>query len=375
MPHKPFRLDSTFSKKPTVFDLRFIAESEVFRYGISYDADRIHEEWLDVYDEKKDRSVFSRSNSENGDVVIEFGSSGKDVPSQIKSLAGSGIRPSQSFLAEIVDRDEETQGPRLQRVINWFKRTLAVIEPDARFRGLVETISTDEKFARFAAKFLREASTGITDIRVTKTAVPRKKLPPLPKEVEDAVDASDDAVAITYGRDGEEIILDASKKDIIRFHRILAKHHGTKGQTVTFPLHEESDGTCRLLHLLPALYRLGENGGVFVVDELERSMHPALARKFIEFFLKATNAAGSQLIFTTHESTLLDLELMRRDGIWFAERDDAGASHLYSLADFNVRKDLDIEKGYFAGRFGAIPFLGGIDRLMEDETVTAEVGA
>ena len=92
-----------------------------------------------------------------------------------------------------------------------------------------------------------------------------------------------------------------------------------------------------------------------------------LARKFIEFFSRAVRRTKSQLVFTTHETTLLDLHLLRRDGIWFAEKDNEGATHLYSLADFKVRKDLRIEKGYLEGRFGAIPFLGGIDHLIEEQ--------
>jgi hypothetical protein len=92
-----------------------------------------------------------------------------------------------------------------------------------------------------------------------------------------------------------------------------------------------------------------------------------LAWKFVEFFLKSARGTESQLLFTTHESTLLDQNLMRRDGIWFAEKDPQGATHLYSLADFKVRKDLRIEKGYLEGRFGAIPFLGGMDHLVEEQ--------
>jgi hypothetical protein len=106
---------------------------------------------------------------------------------------------------------------------------------------------------------------------------------------------------------------------------------------------------------------------VFVIDELERSMHPALARKLVETFLWSHRADTSQLIFTTHETHLLDLELLRRDGIWFVEKDLGGASALYSLADFKIRKDLRLEKSYLQGRFGAIPFLGGIDHLIEEE--------
>jgi AAA15 family ATPase/GTPase len=175
---------------------------------------------------------------------------------------------------------------------------------------------------------------------------------------------------------GEEVVVDGSERNSSKARTIVALHTLTTGGSESLSLSEESGGSQRLLHLLPALYGLITRGGAFVVDELERSMHPMLARKFIEFFLKAAPGANSQLIFTTHESTLLDLDLVRRDGVWFAEKDEGGATHLYSLADFKVRNDLRIEKGYLQGRFGAIPFLGGIDRLIEEQArAGAEAGA
>ena len=167
-----------------------------------------------------------------------------------------------------------------------------------------------------------------------------------------------------------KIFVDGSDKNTVKFRQINALYNSAAGDNVTLPLHEESDGSRQLLNLLPALYKLKMAGGVFVIDEIERSMHPILARKFIEYFLKAARGSNSQIIFTTHESTLLDLDILRRDGIWFAEKNEAGATQLYSLADFKVRNDLRIDKGYLQGRFGAIPFLGGIDHLIEETSRT-----
>jgi AAA15 family ATPase/GTPase len=118
--------------------------------------------------------------------------------------------------------------------------------------------------------------------------------------------------------------------------------------------------------LLPALYRLRTSSAVYFIDEISRSMHPMLVSKFIEFFLKACTGGQRQIIVTTHESNLLNLELLRRDEIWFAEKDGHGATHLYSLTEFQVRKDLQIRKGYLEGRFGAVPFLGALDNLIEE---------
>jgi len=121
-----------------------------------------------------------------------------------------------------------------------------------------------------------------------------------------------------------------------------------------------------LLNLLPALYHLRTSTAVYFIDEIDRSMHPELVWKFLEFFLKMCESGQRQIIVTTHESNLLDLDLLRRDEIWFAEKDQSGSTHLYSLADFKVRKDLEIRKHYLQGRFGAVPFLGNLDRLITE---------
>ena len=106
---------------------------------------------------------------------------------------------------------------------------------------------------------------------------------------------------------------------------------------------------------------------VFFIDEIDRSLHPILVWNFLDFFLKSCEGEQRQIIVTTHESNLLDLDLLRRDEIWFAEKNQEGATHLYSLADFKVRKDLEIRKHYLHGRFGAVPFLGNLDRLLEQQ--------
>ena len=106
--------------------------------------------------------------------------------------------------------------------------------------------------------------------------------------------------------------VDGTSKDVVQVRKIATLHDVAEGQQTRLSLHDESDGSRRLLHLLPVLYRLAKQGGVFVIDELERSMHPMLARKFIEFFLKAVPGANSQLIFTTHESNHLALSIISR---------------------------------------------------------------
>ncbi len=133
------------------------------------------------------------------------------------------------------------------------------------------------------------------------------------------------------------------------------------GETVSLPLSEESDGSQRLLALAGPLWSALQKGHTLVVDELDCSMHPLLVRKLIEYFQSERhNTAGAQLIFTTHDSTLLDLSLFRRDQINLVEKDQVGGSDLFTLYDFEAkpRRDEAIHRGYLAGRYGAIPVFG-----------------
>ncbi len=365
----PFALDEGMSAQPSCFEIRYLSENEVFRYGFACDAERIHEEWLDAYEGKRERNVFTRTTGEQGTAKVELGPAGKDVSgTKLAALAEVGARSNQLFLTEVVNLDDSSaQGARLARAIKWFSTTLHIIPADATFLMLTEMMA-DEKFAEFAGRFLKEASTGISSLAIQTREIPISEFSSLPSEIVKQMfpKIEEGESAFLAGPDGYSFFIEGAKKDVVKVRRVSALHPKSGGGHVPLPLEEESDGSRRLLNLLPALYHLHTESGVYVIDELERSMHPMLARKFIEYFLNAVKTPSRQLLFTTHESTLLDLDLLRRDGIWFAEKDAEGGSHLYSLSDFKVRKDLRIDKGYLQGRFGAIPFLGGIDHLIEE---------
>ncbi|MCA9709814.1 MAG: ATP-binding protein, partial [Myxococcales bacterium] len=130
---------------------------------------------------------------------------------------------------------------------------------------------------------------------------------------------------------------------------------------------EESDGTRRLVGLSPPLFALMRTPTAVIIDELDRSLHTLLCRNRIEGFLDADPSSSGQLIFTTHDTNLLDLTLLPRDSIWFVEKDRSGGSTLYSLAEFKEEQleqlGSNLERGYLSGRFGAIPFLGDPKRL------------
>lgn len=363
---EPHLLNQKMEGKPGCFELQILEGGSVFRYGFCCDSERIHEEWLSFYEGTREREIFTRTANEQGSVCIELGRQlpqGAILP-KLDALAKVGARPNQLFLTEVANLDDaDAQGPLFRKVIHWFKSTLAIIRAGASHSRLAEMIAEDPAFAEFAGTFLGEANTGIAGIESKTKVVPRNKmqyaLSSLLKRATEQQSPMAQNQSTADNRKDDEAL-----QEYVTVRRIAALHGTTQGKSVFFPIQEESDGSQRLLNLLPALYRIKSGAGVFVIDELERSMHPMLARKFIEYFLRVAGENHSQIVFTTHESTLLDQDLLRRDSIWFTEKSEEGATHLYSLSDFGVRNDLRLDKCYLQGRFGAIPFLGGIDNLI-----------
>ena len=133
-----------------------------------------------------------------------------------------------------------------------------------------------------------------------------------------------------------------------------------------FEFSEESDGTRRLFDLLDILIS-NEKNKIYVIDELERSLHPKLTYKFLELFFEHLKENNTQLIFTTHESTIMDQELLRRDEIWFVERTKDNISYIYSLDRFKERYDKKLSKAYLVGRYGAVPVLKNFSDKVGDE--------
>ena len=143
----------------------------------------------------------------------------------------------------------------------------------------------------------------------------------------------------------------------------------TKNINNYLSLEEESLGTQMIFLLIPFMMDSINNKKVLIIDELDKSLHPFLVHYIVEIFNNLEiNSNSSQLIFNTHDTNLLDLNILRRDQIWFTEKNnDNGVSDLYPLSDFSVRKEENIEKGYMLGKYGAVPFIKNDINLWEEE--------
>jgi uncharacterized protein len=363
------------SNTPSCFDLQFIASDKLYRFGFKADDQRIIEEWLVQVIGGRERIVYERITDTNGQVTIDAPGF-KGGREKLVALATVGSPQNQSFLATIhTTLDDLNYGEELGSVLDWFNNSLNLIAPDTSYIPLGELLARDEDFLKFAGDFLNASSTGVDHLNVRKEEITEEDLYSfLPKEVVTKVledireNADKPGVALVQLSQGNELLIERTSENSYFRITIQTSHKKKDGTIVQLELSEESDGTRRLLELIPALNHVRTGNAIYFIDEVDRSMHPMLIRKFLEFFLKSCEGGQRQVIVTTHESSLLDLELLRRDEIWFAEKDLDSATRLHSLVDFKVRKDLEIHKHYLQGRFGAVPFLGNIDRLLAEKS-------
>jgi len=361
---EPFRFGEE-SKGPSTFDLQFIVAETLYHFGFSVDDEHVTEEWLAYNADGREKTLYERTTDANGKVAIDAPGL-KNAGQKLEAMVTVGGPPNQSFLATVrATLDREELGEHIRNVISWFE-DIALIGPDQPFAAIGAMLSDEPEFLDFAGKFLKSSSTGVDHLRVDKVTMSEDELRSLlPRDLYSRIvdDAPEGGVQLQLG-EGSELFIEP-KGESYRL-TVQAAHQCKNGSVVPLDMAEESDGTQRLLNLLPALYFAQNSSGVYFIDEIDRSMHPVLVRKLFEFFLKNCTGDKRQIIVTTHESNLLDLDLLRRDEIWFVEKDQSAGTRVYSLTDFKVRKDLQIRKGYLEGRFGGIPFLGELDALSHD---------
>ncbi len=367
----PFKLDGNIDD-PSTFDIQFIAGQNVYRFGFKINNSQIEEEWLTILNNGKEKTLYERITEKNGNVKIEAPGFRKNK--KLSALITVGGQPQQSFLATINHTlNKSDYGKHLINVLTWFEKNLILIDPDAQLNSLGQYLANNPDCLKFAGSFLKSVSTGVDHLQIHKNEITREELNSLlPNFFISHVlkgmneNQNDSDIVVIKLPNGTELVIERGNENHLYRIKIDAAHQNKNGSIVPFELNEESDGTKRLLNLMPVLYHPYTDETVFFIDEIDRSLHPNLVWEFVDFFLKSNKQAHTQIILTTHESNLLDLELLRRDEIWFAEKDQNSATHLYALTDFKIRNDLEIRKHYLNGRFGAIPFLGDAKRLIDN---------
>lgn len=334
IPVVPFKFCDNPENNPTKIEFSFIAEDgRKYVYGFSATVHAVLEEYLYCYKTAKASMVFERK----GD-SYEFSRGDKAALSPLTRMNTSN----KLFLSTA------TVWNAAQTVIpfKWFANKIDTQTSldNLAAQALEEYRTHKEENIAFVIKLMKQADINITDVTVeTKEINPQI-----------AGDISFDGVVIN-----NHIIKPQTnyQVEIITGHSITDE----SGKTRKFELflNEESMGSIQLFYFAPFLKRTLETGKVLMIDEIDRSLHPFIVKFLIDVFRnKEMNQHGAQLIFTTHETTILSLDTFRRDEVYFTEKNnETGITDLYSLDDFAVRKDENIEKGYLLGRYGAIPFL------------------
>jgi hypothetical protein len=363
-----FKFNSAEDDDNQIFAIEFIQKGIAFYYGIVLNDSRIATEELYIsgLGKKEDRLVYERKTDESNNTTIIFlDEFENDEKSQIlKSvLLEEFVRSDEPILKLLSNRDNKFL-TNVKIAYMWFEDTLQIITPDSKPRALAHTIDTDKDFKNYAKGLMCSFNIGITDLTSEKKGIKEffgedneREFEDLKKKVED----SPQKMIGLRSNKGDEIII-VNENGKIWVKTLKVGHVGKRDRTVLFNLDDESDGTVRLLDFVPAFKSVISEEKVYIIDEIERSIHPLLIKELVQKFSLDANTKG-QLIFSTHESNLLNQEIFRQDEIWFVEKNEDGSTDLYSLNDFKEHKTIDIQKGYLNGRYGSIPFLGNLQDL------------
>lgn len=340
LPITAFKLCASSVGQPTEFEVIFIAEGIKYQYGFSTTAEKVLEEWLYAFPKAKPQRWFIRAFDEAQDQYVwDFSSFfvGK------KQTWKDSTRNNALFLSTAV----MLNSGQLKPVYDWFADTLTVAGADGWGSHYTAELCSEEAGKRAVLTFLNSADLDINDLKLEA-----KKM--------DACLFPDDMASDIKARFLKDI-------DGKTFIDVKTVHKTAQGKDVLFELDDESDGTRKVFSFAgPWIDALGK-GKVLFIDELHDSLHPHIVKFLVTLFhSKKTNPHNAQLIFTTHETSIMDQDVFRRDQVWFCKKDPDQATVIYPLSDFSPRKGAEnLEKAYLSGRYGALPVVSTMELLGE----------
>lgn len=361
--------------KPISFIIEFIQGGVPFLYGIEIGEGIVSSEALyrSGLGESKDQLIYERKSFGKDEHVITFSEHYEqtDECKTFKKILTSGFISSDKSTLKTIANQNNKYLDDAKKAFAWFSSTLQIVLPETRVGGLAHILKENQSFKNYAEQFMQSFNIGITSIDIDT----RNANEIIDEDNESAKNlleiigkSPNGVVEMSRNHGKDSVVLVKSGDDIFAEHLLIGHKGGKKGdEYVKFDLDDESDGTVRLLHFVPAFKDVISDQRVYVIDEIERSVHPLMIKELVRKFSHDKNTKG-QLIFTTHESNLLDQDLFRQDEIWLIEKDNFGSSDLYSLSSFyREHKTIDIRKGYLSGRYGAIPFTGNLSDFNWDD--------
>lgn len=347
IPVEPFKLNSISEKEPSEFEVIFIHKNIQYRYGFEVSNKIVISEWLYSKPKTKEIELFYR----------EYQNFETHKRSFLKgnTLVKEGlIRDNALFLSVAAQFNEKTS----VKIIEWFKNigTISGVKEDG-YEGYTINKAKDANFKNKILELLKAADLGIQDIQVEMLDL--DKLPSnMPKELKEFI------IKKSEEDEGAEFL-----SDVLTSHKKYDENNNLVGKVNLSLDDDESFGTKKFFALTGPVLDSLENGHTLVIDELDSKLHPNLVCKIVSLFnSKEKNPKNAQLLFNTHDTNLLSSGLFRRDQVWFTEKNKFGEGKLYSLADFkseDVRKNDPFEDNYIKGKYGAVPYLGYFDNLIQ----------
>lgn len=355
-----FKFDEECLVSPSGMAVEFFVDGNVFYYHIEFNTQSVVVEELFLSKKTKDIKLFVRDDK---GIFINDDYMDNASSEQFLDALNRLVRPDM-FLLSFLGKYYPKEMPLASSAYNWFARALEIITP-ATIAGFVpHLLDKNPDFEKLVNETIPQMKTGISKLSVKKEVVSEDEIKgsqELQQIAKRAKAQPDMPLARIDSQNGDTVNY-VFENDSLYKKTLVSIHQKPDGTEVEMTMGAESDGTRRLIEYMPLFYAVTKQGGVYIVDEIERSMHPILIKDIMQK-LSESNTAKGQLIFTTHESGLLDQNIFRPDEIWFAQKDSEQATQLYPLSDYNIHKTANIENGYLIGRYGGIPFLSNLKDL------------
>lgn len=354
----PFRGELEELKGISTFQFVFYLDEEVYEYGFALDRDQVHEEWLMQLTKTGFMPLFTRVTDRLGRTEIDIESKLARKNSKERMLADvlkESIQENQKnqlFLYKLHDNGFK----KAEKIVAWF-RNLQIIFPETKVKALPIRMRADTELRAYIGDMLRKMETGVFDIFVASEEIDfhdfAERLQ-VPREILEEIEEIGNGIVNFAGK--YFIFAENQKRRTVLVQLKFA--HMLNGKPIQFDIDEESDGTQRLLDLLPMLFATREDSrAIYFVDEIDRSLHTKLSQYLLSEFIHCCESTYNQIIFTAHDVNLINTNDFRQEEIWFIEKNSFGESGLRPLSDFHLQKGQDALKAYLSGRFGAIPMI------------------
>ena len=336
----PYKFTKDAYKVPSEFSLTFMKNNVKYNYSFSCTYEKVINEKLDVYNSAKPTNIFTRTNTDD----YKFNTDVKKL-NEIKTKNTKN----KLFLLTAATWNYEKVKPVVEYILNDIIVLHDISQPTKYNINYIIEHNDLEEYKKFCLDFLNNADISISDFEINMQKV---------KELGKRAEFMTKIMNVIVNNDPEKMDK-FGNSDIFNIKTIHNIKDEDSSNSYPLELIEESIGTQQLFYFAPALFYTFKEGKTLLIDEIDRSLHPLLVEYIIKKFYDAEiNTKNAQLICNTHDTNLLNLDIFRRDEIWFTERNNATAStEMYALSDFSPRKDENIEKAYLLGRYGGIPFI------------------